>query len=207
MNLSSSLVLGGLLLFTLQSGPVPVPKAVQSIPAPTSGDTRTPITSLPTTITECGSYVLARCLTGEVGSHGIEILADDVTLDLNGFTLQGVPGSLSGIRIGDHSGFEIQGGTLRDWGEDGIDAELADQAMFHDLRLRGNGRAGLRAGARSSVRNCISRGNGDFGIYAADTQVRVRDCTSSGDGHSAVTDAGGIVATSDSMVLHNSVDN
>ncbi len=58
---------------------------------------RTPISALPFTINQCGSYFLTDCLTGVAGQNGITIDADDVTLDLNGFTLIGVPGSLDGI--------------------------------------------------------------------------------------------------------------
>ena len=44
-----------------------------------------PISSLPFTIGNCGSYFLTSCLTGSPGSDGITVTADDVTIDLNGF--------------------------------------------------------------------------------------------------------------------------
>ena len=62
-------------------------------------DPRTPIcqADMPLTITESGSYVVVENLTGSSGSHGITIQADDVTIDLNGFSLTGVTGALDGI--------------------------------------------------------------------------------------------------------------
>jgi len=90
-----------------------------------AGDKRTPIASLPFTINQCGSYFLTGCLTGAAGQNGITIAADDVTLDLNGFALIGVPGSLDGINM---AGFQdnvvIRNGHVRAWGESGIDARI-----------------------------------------------------------------------------------
>src|SRR5262245_30915896 len=60
---------------------------------------RTPISSLPFTIGLPGSYYLTRDLTGTSGQYGIIVLASDVTLDMSGFALHGVPGSLDGIFI------------------------------------------------------------------------------------------------------------
>ena len=57
---------------------------------------RTPIYELPLTIDEPGSYFLSRDVTGVAGQNGIIINASDVTIDLNGFALIGVPGSLRG---------------------------------------------------------------------------------------------------------------
>ena len=80
-------------------------------------DGRIPIRSLPFTIDECGSYFVAACLDGAAGEHGITIDSDDVTLDLNGFTLRGVPGSLDGVHVSaGRTGITIRNGALRDWG-------------------------------------------------------------------------------------------
>ena len=79
-------------------------------------DGRVPIKGLPFTIDQCGSYFLTDCLTGQAGQNGITIDADDVTLDLNGFTLSGVPGSLDGIHVppaGNHSNIFIFDGTIK----------------------------------------------------------------------------------------------
>lgn len=48
-------------------------------------------------ITTPGSYYLTDSITGVSGKHGIKIETDDVTLDLMGFALIGVPGSLDGV--------------------------------------------------------------------------------------------------------------
>ena len=61
------------------------------------GDARTPIPSLPFRISKSGSYFLARSLVGAQGTDGITVDADNVTLDLNGFTLRGMAGSGNAI--------------------------------------------------------------------------------------------------------------
>src|SRR5688572_3995985 len=71
----------------------------------TEVEPRTPVSSVNTPgdpdslfrITQPGSYYLTANLAGVAGKHGIEIDADDVTLDLCGFELKGVAGSLDGV--------------------------------------------------------------------------------------------------------------
>jgi len=60
-------------------------------------EARTPISSLPYTITQPGSYYLTADLQGVAGQDGIYVPVDNVTIDLNGFALIGVAGSYSGI--------------------------------------------------------------------------------------------------------------
>ena len=46
-----------------------------------------------------GSYYLSGKITGVSGKNGISIQTTNVSLDLNGFQVQGVAGSLSGIVV------------------------------------------------------------------------------------------------------------
>ncbi|HYD01267.1 MAG TPA: hypothetical protein VEB22_08580, partial [Phycisphaerales bacterium] len=48
-------------------------------------------------ITQPGSYYLTANVAGVPAKHGIEIAVGGVTLDLNGFELTGVAGSLDGV--------------------------------------------------------------------------------------------------------------
>src|SRR5438270_4345686 len=61
---------------------------------------RTPISALPFTISQPGSYFLTQNLTASAGGDGITVLADNVTIDLNGFALTGIAGSASAISEG-----------------------------------------------------------------------------------------------------------
>ncbi|MBK7403312.1 MAG: hypothetical protein IPJ41_01430 [Phycisphaerales bacterium] len=72
-------------------------------------------------ITKPGSYYLTGNVTGKSGRYGIYIEADKVTIDLSGFTLSGVAGSLDGIQ-----GYEgirdttIRNGAVSGWARSGI---------------------------------------------------------------------------------------
>src|SRR2546423_524274 len=50
-------------------------------------------------ITQSGSYYLTGNITGVSGKHGIYITTGNVTLDLMGFDLVGVAGSLDGVHV------------------------------------------------------------------------------------------------------------
>ena len=58
---------------------------------------RTPISSIPFTINQPGSYYLTGNLTSAGAGVGITITSDNVILDLNGFTLDGANLGSSGI--------------------------------------------------------------------------------------------------------------
>jgi len=132
-------------------------------------DARTPISTLPFVIAECGSYYLTDNLTGVAGQHGIEITAADVTIDLNGFRLLGVAGSLDGIHAtGDR--LRVTGGCVLNWGGDGIDAGGSD-SHFRDLILRANGANGLNARDTAEVSRCLAFENQIAGIVARDGSI------------------------------------
>ncbi|MFT3684265.1 MAG: hypothetical protein QM783_04950 [Phycisphaerales bacterium] len=67
-------------------------------------------------ITQPGSYYLTGNVTGASGKMGIEIAAGGVTVDLCGFTLAGVPGSLNGVFDASITGTTLKNGTISDWG-------------------------------------------------------------------------------------------
>lgn len=139
---------------------------------------RTPISSLPLTITDSGSYYLAGNLIGTVDADGITISADDVTLDLNGFALVGVPGSRDGVSVpATQVNLTIRNGTVRNWGEDGIDAFNANNSTLEGCHASNNRGYGLRVGNGSAVTNCTSRSNGGNGFNVGEGST-ISYCTS-----------------------------
>ena len=125
------------------------------------------IVSLPHTITEPGSYYIAKDLVGVAGDNGITIAADNVTLDLGGWSLVGVPGSLAGIYAKNQHDIVIRNGTIRLWGGDGIDFTQAGACKLEDLRIRHNDGRGLIVNTDSQVTRCITQSNGAEGIAAS----------------------------------------
>jgi hypothetical protein len=74
----------------------------------------TKITSLPYTISAPGSYYLGGNLS-YAGGNGITVNADNVTLDLMGFTLSGSGNNNFGIYLHDRKNVEIRNGTVSSW--------------------------------------------------------------------------------------------
>jgi len=77
---------------------------------------RTPISSLPLTITESGSYYLTGNLT--TNSYGIRVDAPDVTIDMMGFSITGsTPDGFAGIEVspvgGNNAACTIRDGVVR----------------------------------------------------------------------------------------------
>ena len=154
-------------------------------------------------ITQPGSYYLTGNVTGVANRRGIEIAANNVTLDLNGFTLQGVPSSLDGI-ASDLSGLTaitIRNGTIRDWAGDGIDlnanrvvggqiahivavgnaitgVRAGDAFVIDSCSLVSNTSDGLSVGVGATVKSVIARLNGNNGIRALERAI-LADCTAS----------------------------
>lgn len=117
--------------------------------------------TLPYTISQPGSYVLTSNLTGVAGQHGIVIDADDVALDLNGFVLTGVAGSVNGIMVnGSRKNIAIKNGTVRAWNGVGVEAFSAGNSRFENLRLSNNTLVGLRANDGSTITGCTAQQNG-----------------------------------------------
>jgi parallel beta-helix repeat protein len=145
----------------------------------------TPIVSLPYAITAPGSYYLTSSLTGVSGSDGITISANDVTLDLSGFTLLGVAGSGNGIHVtsgvtnvsAGSSNLVVRNGVLDSWGSAGVNAGSAFNAQFHNLRLFSNS-FGLEAGNNCTVLDCTASDNTSIGIYVQNG-CAVKDCLAS----------------------------
>ncbi len=167
-------------------------------------------------ITQPGSYYLTGNLTGGSSKKGVEVASDNVTLDLNGFALLGVAGSLSGIGtdVG-HNNVTVRNGAVTGWGGDGVELATGSASLgqvVESVAVRSCG-VGIRVrngvvrsctvsacpgGAilgldKSTVESCHTIG-GSIGISTGDGSV-IRSCIveqSTGDGISAGTD--GVIA-------------
>ena len=156
-------------------------------------------------ITQPGSYYLTGDITGVSGRRGIEIASSNVTIDLRGFALQGVGGSLQGIASqgSGHAGIVIRNGLVTGWGASGIDLVVASNSsnsLVSEVILRGNTGYGIRTGLYSAVRGCIAAVNGQGGI-AVSNGGTVEGCEAYGNTGT------GIGAAFASSVLNCSVQN
>lgn len=171
--------------------------AVEALVAPTSAqwileDARTEIGSLgggPTAqhvITRPGSYVLRQNLVGVSGKSGILVMADHVTIDLNGYRLEGGSGTVHGITDGGTGvvNVAVMNGSLVDWGQDALalsnsqfgliddlvitesnqGMNLGSDFLVHDYSVRLCLTDGIRAGQGSSFLDGSCKGNVGHGI-------------------------------------------
>jgi len=126
---------------------------------------RKPISSLPITITQPGSYYVTSNLVGAAASRGITVATNDVTIDLKGFSLIGVPGSFEAILLSfPMNNLSVYNGTIRNWGGYGIYTSVGQDCSFQGLRIQNNGNIGISAGSATSVKDCVVDGNGVYGI-------------------------------------------
>lgn len=129
------------------------------------------MSDLPMTITSPGAYYLTE--DGGPFDGAIVILADNVSLDLMGYSLFGSGGgSQSGIRIGDgltpRRNVEIRNGTVRNFGGSGVNGVYFGEDRGHrvvNLRALNNGNNGIRlCGQGHYVAQCTVIGNAGDGI-------------------------------------------
>ena len=122
---------------------------------------RTPISALPFTINQSGSYYLTTNLTGVSGQSGIIVQARNVTIDLNGFEIVGVAGAASGIFAGPSlTNLVVRNGTVRNWPNHGLAVASVAQGRYEALRLLHNSSGGISAGVGSLVTDCNLERNG-----------------------------------------------
>ena len=146
-------------------------------------------------ISQPGSYCLANNIVGESGKSGIRIDADSVTLDLGGFAMLGVSGSLSGVLINSHIHIVVRNGSVSGWGIDGVDGSTAGLARIDDLRADANTGAGISINSGSQVNNCVAAQNGGVGMEGSN-DVLVTGCVSSLNGSHGFQFGGGSILKS-----------
>ena len=179
---------------TPPGAPAPTMKTLAQI------EPRTPIAAAPFTISQPGSYYLTTNLTGTAGNDGIIITSGNVTLDLNGFALLGLPSSLRGIAVsGSCTNVTVRNGSVSGWGAYGVDgyspAVNSRNQLFEHLLVSRNGGQGISGGTGSLIRDCLSYTNRFLGIFCDGGQVR--DCVATGNGSAGIYCANGQVRDSE----------
>jgi len=156
---------------TPPGAPAPMMKSLDQI------EPRTPISSVPFTISAAGSYYLTTNLTAAAGNNGIIVTADHVTIDLNGFMLTGVAGFASSNAIhlaGTRFNVSVRGGTIHMW-KQGIAASSGSELEFADLRVSSCSSNGITAGFNAMITHCSANSAGGYGIYGG-VGSTIRDC-------------------------------
>ncbi len=141
-----------------------------SVPVNATGETTKciVITSVPTTITAPGVYCFTQNLTSAIASGNvITVGASDVTIDMNGFTLESLgSGDVHGIRADNRNNVVIRDGTIRRYAW-GITLVGGTGHLVEDVSLDKNWMAGVNV---VHIDGGVIRNNrlvqpGNYGIY------------------------------------------
>ena len=139
---------------------------------------RKPISAVPYTITQPGSYYLTTNLIAAAGGNGITIQSSGVTLDLMGFSIIGYTW-LGGIGIvfdGETntvlSNVTVRNGSVRNYGI-GIRCEFVQNSLIEGMNISSNSYHGVDLyGSYGSclmnkITDCFIFGNGAYGVSLA----------------------------------------
>lgn len=161
--------------------------------------------SLPFTITQPGSYRLTSNLVAPANADGIVIDADNVTLDLNGFELVGMPGTPAfgrGVNIlPARKNVRVRNGIVRNWSQgisgsgtvnchlenlivldcDNSAINTGDGGLIVDCQVE-NAAFGILSGANASIRGCVVRGTTIGPAISTGAGGLIESCTASGAG-------------------------
>jgi hypothetical protein len=123
----------------------------------------------PVTLSRPGAYEFASNIYPSAAKIGIRVTANNVTVDLNGFELNGASVAAVGI-TGSNGGLTIRNGTItRFTGLGGIYG-FGDNWIIESMRVAGNKKAGiyLPNARAASIRDSTITKNGGSGIVCGD---------------------------------------
>jgi hypothetical protein len=130
-------------------------------------------------ITQPGSYYLTADAAGAAAKSTIVIAASNVSLDLCGFSVTGVAGSLTGILAGPATtNLSVSDGCVRALGGGGIDLSIANRVQVRGVRAINNTGIGIRLGADSVIEHCTAAGNTQAG-FSCTQSAAITDCDAS----------------------------
>ncbi len=138
-----------------------------------------------------GSYYLTADVVGMAGKVGIEIAAQDVTVDMGGFRVRGVAGSLDGMRVTAASprGVAVRNGTLQGWGGHGLNLAQSSVNRVENVVCEGNGGSGIAGGQKTILLRCQTDSNAQSGVSGG-YYFTIEGCSATDNGQSGVAIAG-----------------
>jgi hypothetical protein len=163
----------------------------------------------PVQITSHGSYVLTGSLQVPAATDGVEVTAENVTIDLNGFSIEGpvtctgtpvtgcsASSGAQGVDASSQRGTTVTAGSISGFGASGV--HLGDHATASQLRVSENASSGLSVGGHSRVEDIRSERNANYGVDTG-VQSTVENAVAFGNGYRGIaTDDGSTIVDSSS---------
>jgi parallel beta-helix repeat protein len=178
------------------AGPIaPTHKTLSEVePRIAVNDTNTPGagTTAVYKITAPGSYYLTGNVAATANKNAIGIYANNVTLDLNGFTVEGIAGNTGAVIVvagdgsnpsGDPRGnVTIKNGTVRGGGGSGVLSQIGVAGLrLSGVTARNNANIGFSIDGRVEFENCSASDNGSHG-FSLGSDAIVSDCIARSNG-------------------------
>jgi len=141
-----------------------------------------------------GSYYLTTNLTCASGQSGISVTANNVTIDLNGFSLTGSGSGSYGVSFGSTvTNFTLRNGTVNGfyYGIGDGSAGGSANVVLDGVTITGSGSAGVWSYRALTVRNCLFFSNSTAIFLPNGGQII--DCTVNSSSGSGIYVAGGEV--------------
>ena len=143
-----------------------------------------PLVKGPATIHECGtidqpgSYRVVKNLMAPPGGDCLVVTADHVSIALGGFGIEGNGAGNGILLVGPRIDVAIHGGTVRNFGDDGISAPDPGNRghQIKGVRVVSNAGNGIfLAGSGHQVRDCTAVGNGSVQTVFGNDGIKVGD--------------------------------
>lgn len=142
-------------------------------------------------ITQRGSYYLTGNVTATLfmAKNGIEIATSGVTIDLNGFELNGSTGTsgYDGVTVTATTprNITVRNGIVRGWGDDSVDLLNVTGGRLERITASENRGNGMNAGKGFAVETCTATENDGIGIFAYNGSV-ISGCAAAYNGGSGI---------------------
>jgi parallel beta-helix repeat protein len=157
----------------------------------------------PYNINNPGSYRLTGNLTATAGFDGIDIAANYVTLDLNGFSIVGTAAGTSSVGVGSiNPGTTVENGTVTGFS---FGLHLVDNNIVKSVHADSNS-SGIYVGNNSVIESCTANLNSVAGIVCSGSGCAISGNTVNGKA-SSKSFHGIEVTGSIGLILHNIVSN
>lgn len=202
--------LAALIVFALAAPTLAGPLTPPAGPiAPTPGEeARVPLTqdtapgnaSAVYAISQPGSYYLEGNVFPDGLRSGIQVTAEGVTIDLNGFTIDGAAGGQHGVSGPFAHGLVVRNGVIRNTTNDGVYLPFSDRVRVESLRVENAATGGISLGADATVIDSVAFSCDSIGFSAGDGSTFLR-CRADGNGGGFVV--GGIAHLVDCVADSN----
>lgn len=150
-------------------------------------------------ISQSGSYYLTGNINGVIDKNGIEVTANNVTINLNGYSMigAGYNAGTTGHAITGGSFIKITNGSIQLWRGNGIN--VGSYNRINDIIVYHCGGTGISVGGQSIISNCSSSANVSYGFSLGSSSTMYACIAEWNESHGIV---GGAISVIEKCSIH-----